>query len=469
MKKSTKTILIILWSLLGTAGVLFAVLTVLKFLPPKEQAVEKEADGTLACYSEFDLFAKIPAFTEETVRYENATDNGAGTYGINAYDTDTEMYRGYLKTLEENGFKKYTDNGDGMDGFVYKAWYEKDGLYVSVAHLSKTGRTLITACEKAWSDRLLDLPEWSEGAQADASTKLYLPELYALGASMIYQLKNGHFILNDGGVSLELPYLLDDLERLAPEGEKPIIDAWFISHGHTDHMGVFMALFENKDQLERISVENVFFNDVSKEDEKYLAKAESDMSSLMNYVRGLPSFMKRADGSATESHEISIGDRLYFDGLTVDVVFSSELNPREEWLSQNGMSLWLMYTVEGQKVLFSFDGTWPTQKTIMKTYDRSYFDLTVYQPPHHGYDTFNEFTDYLSRVGTLLYTNYQTLTGGSEGYSVESAFMQHLCDKAGEVYTFGNGTVVLTFPYEAGTAETLAPREWKYNAKDPTR
>jgi L-ascorbate metabolism protein UlaG (beta-lactamase superfamily) len=64
---------------------------------------------------------------------------------------------------------------------------------------------------------------------------MHMMELFRLGNSFIFQLKNGHFLISDGGMATDLPYLLDYLDSLVPEGEKPIVDGWIISHAHGDH------------------------------------------------------------------------------------------------------------------------------------------------------------------------------------------------------------------------------------------
>ena len=60
-----------------------------------------------------------------------------------------------------------------------------------------------------------------------AKTTFHMLELHDLGNSFLFQLKNGHFIISDGGRKTDLPYLLDYLGSLVPEGEKPVIEGWF--------------------------------------------------------------------------------------------------------------------------------------------------------------------------------------------------------------------------------------------------
>ena len=65
------------------------------------------------------------------------------------------------------------------------------------------------------SEHLLNKPEFQEGILPGAQTKLYIVELWHFGNSFVFQLKNGHFIISDGGTEHELPYLLAELRLKA--------------------------------------------------------------------------------------------------------------------------------------------------------------------------------------------------------------------------------------------------------------
>lgn len=479
MKKGIKAVLIGAGAAALAAGAFFGTRAVTLGIagsePEQTQApsdASQATPATLAEFSEFDIFADVPRMAAPDARYENAVDDGGGTYGINVYETTKADYDAYLAALEADGYVKFADNGEGgLGGYVFKTYFTKGDLRLSVTFMELPGRTMISACEGGqWSDHLKYADSYIAGNDPDAQTKLYLPELFTTGASFFLQLKNGHFIINDGGTSQELPYLLDDLEALVPEGEKPVIEAWFMSHPHTDHMGVFSALLENKDQLERIYVENVYFNCYSEEAADYYKNAGEKIKELSSYVRGVPKLMNSSGGGHPEMYEIVMGDRYYFNDLTIETVYSAEALPYTQWEGgTNASCTWLLYNIEGQKLLFPADGQFENQLFVMKTYDRAYFDLDMFFPPHHGYDTYDQFTDYLPRIGTVLYPNYHTLLGGEAGYSNHTAQLAYLVEKAEEYYTYGDGTVVMTFPYKTGTAETMEPREWKYNSQKPPR
>ena len=85
-----------------------------------------------------------------------------------------------------------------------------------------------------------------------------------------------------------------------------------------------------------------------------------------------------------------------------------------------------------------------------------YLDVDIFTLPHHGHNTRNDFTDY-TKVKTVLVTARDKTPKRREEQNV------YLKERVQEWYLWGDGTKVLTFPYEVGSCETLPNFEWKYN------
>lgn len=77
------------------------------------------------------------------------------------------------------------------------------------------------------------------------------------GMSYVIQLSDGRFIMIDGGEHFDA-----DGERIfrylreKAQGEKPVIAAWFFTHGHSDHIQLaarFMEEYENEVEIEKIA------------------------------------------------------------------------------------------------------------------------------------------------------------------------------------------------------------------------
>lgn len=191
-------------------------------------------------------------------------DYGAGNYVVTVENTHKKDYDTYLSKLEANGFTKYADNGEGLYKAVWNSTYLKDNLVLTVTHMENIHKTYISACyDLPLSKHLFYDEKDVANSTQSAQTVLHIPEMWRFGNSFIFKLKNGHFIISDGGFMCEAGYFLDYLETLVPEGEKPIIDGWFISHAHPDHSGVVRTLWLTPEYTDRIFVEGFYYNEPS--------------------------------------------------------------------------------------------------------------------------------------------------------------------------------------------------------------
>ncbi len=423
-----------------------------------------------AAQTDVEVFQSIPLMAGEKPAYSEARDVGSGNYLIDVDSTTLDEYNAYLKKLEENGFKKFTDNGeDGIEGQVYAAYYQKDKLTVHVCHMKNIEKTTITVCEKGkLSEHLIYDDSYVSGNKEGAKTKLYFQELYSIGNNFVFQLKNGNFIIEDGGPTTQTPYLLDLLDSLTPEGQKPIVEAWFITHSHLDHMGVFDTMSKDAKYCDRVYVENVYFSAPSEEAQMSSAGVYDSVKGSTLTTNAASVYLKSSDGSGPNVYRTRMGDRYYFNDFTIDIIFSQELTDYSDWKTWNSTSTVMMHNIEGQKVMFNGDTDIDEMRLLHRIFDGSYFDLDIYQVSHHGYNVVREIVNYYEKIDTLLYPTYAIPNAVAEGSFMARRVQLELLNKfAKEAYCWADGTKVLTFPYEVGTVETLAPIEWKYDSAEP--
>ena len=408
-----------------------------------------------------DILGEVP---------EEAEPCGAGNYLITFEGTTKEAYDMYLEELQKAGFVKYVDNGDGLDGVVFSATYILHGnaytwsqLVVTITYIETSHTAYISACENLpLSEHLIYKDEYVQGNKEGASTSLHMMELFDFGNSFVFQLKNGHFIISDGGTDYETPYLIDYLEKLAPEGEKPIVEAWFISHGHCDHGGVLYEFISDSSLAARICVEGVYYNEPSAQVMSLDPWMWSHMDLLKASIKGC---LKTSEGKRTEIYRPQIGQRYYFSDITVDIVVAQEQIP---YLSYHGdfgrdfndSTTWCMFNVEGQKCLFCGDGDMGGTDFIMNTYSKEYLNVDIFTLQHHGFNTRDEFTDFCT-VKTVL----ATIKGDWKITPLmkKREMNDYLKTKSEEWLVWGDGTKILTFPYAVGSYETLPNFEWIYH------
>lgn len=399
------------------------------------------------------FFMGIPMMDVESAKNVRVDHYGAGTYVTCVEDTTKEQYDEYLQLVEESGFTKHSDNGEGLDNAVFCSTYTKDDIVLSVSYYARERKTNISFYQDfPLSHHLIYQDSYVEGNKAGAKTKLHMIELRRLGNSFVFQLKNGHFLISDGGMPYDLVYLLDYLESLTPEGEKPVIEAWVISHGHGDHCGALNAFVDIPEHLDRIYVEGVYFSEPS---QRVTDKCGGSIQ--IGKMKQAIKLLKTSQGEQTPMYRPQTGQRYYFSDITMDILITQEQVPFEKYKKDlNTSSTVCLFTVEGQKCFFSGDIHEEGLDFIRGNYSQEYLTLDLFTLNHHGFNTSVSFADYIT-VKSLLLTVQRQLPVRKIRET------KYLISKVQETLNWGDGTKVLTFPYEMGSYETLPCNEWKYH------
>ena len=399
------------------------------------------------------FFMDIPLMDVESAKNARVDHCGAGTYVTYVEDTTKEQYDDYLHLVEKSGFLKHSDNGEGLDNAVFCSTYTKDDIVLTVSYYAREKKTNISFYQDfPLSDHLNYQDSYVAGNKAGAKTKLHMLELRRLGNSFVFQLKNGHFLISDGGMAYDLVYLLDYLENLTPEGEKPIVEAWIISHGHGDHCGALNAFVDIPEHLNRICVEGVYFSEPS---QRITDRCRGAIT--IGKMKHAVKLLKTAQGEPTPMYRPQTGQRYYFSDITMDILITQEQVPFEKYKRDlNTSSTVCLFTIEGQKCFFSGDIHEEGLDFIRENYSQEYLTLDLFTLNHHGFNTSTSFTDYIT-VKTLLLTVQKQLPVRKIRET------KYFISKVKETMNWGDGTKILTFPYEMGSYETLPCNEWKYH------
>lgn len=465
MKKKTTFALLL--------GLLFILLTgtfligFLSLSAKTDGEAEKEIDITMfSAYTTCEVFQTIPAMETVGGKFADAEDYGDQNYIINVSGTTVEEYQAYLKTLEGAGFKKHSDNGeDAMGGYVLTAAYTKDNITLVVAQAINQAHTYICATyDLALSDYMIYDAEAAKNTNAKEKTKVHMLELHDNGNSFVIELKNGHFVVHDGGQTIDAPYLLDYLEALTPGAEKPVIEAWFISHAHSDHVGAMTEIAKDAKETSRIYVEGIYYTEPSAQALSLLSMGDGTQTNWT--TKRINAAFKTESGETTPMYRMMLGQRYYFCDLMIDVALTIEQFPIESYYSTdfNDTSTWLLHHIEGQRFLVAGDTHHTGMRIAMQMYEQSWFDFDVFAVFHHGINVHEYFTSYCT-LKTILYTSYRNSSiwepSRTELARVEDN--EHLRASCLEYVSHGDGTVVLSFPYQVGTYEIMAPCKWQYH------
>ena len=457
MKKNGKMQIILIVGMLVLLLVGGGVLAGVSYMEKSKEEAEANAMVSFAEWFDEDYFDQVPAMLPEEGKIGDAVDYGNENYLIDVNGTTVEDYQAYLLLLEENGFEKHVDNGDGLDnGAVLTATYvNEDELVVTVTQVKNIEKTYISINpDMPLSPNLFYNESYVANNKEGAQTTLSLLEQFEVGNSFVIQLKNGHFIISDGGVADMLPYLLDYLEGLVPEGQKPVVDAWFFTHPHDDHMGVMNGFVNNPEYASRVVVNGIYYNTLGANANTKDGGAAKNSSAIKYGASSL----KSEKGMKPEIYRIQTGQRYYFNDITIDITFTQEqILPDTYFADANEASTWCMVTIEGQRVLMVGDADKGAMKNVMRAYSSEYLAVDILTSFHHSINTWNTYTDY-APVDTVLVTRY--------GMNMNYDTNHYLQDNVDEILSYVDGTKVLTFPYVKGTATKIPNLTWEYHTAE---
>ena len=208
------------------------------------------------------------------------------------------------------------------------------------------------------------------------------------GANEIYQLtqtnqimsymiktKNNKLIMLDGGEKSDYKQIIALAKHLTGD-EVPVIEAWYFSHSHSDHVNAFTALLaEAKDALE---IKKVYHHITS---EEYMETYEpGNKVSYQTFTRALRKF------DATGEHIVVVeeGQKFTHDGIEVEVLLIPDetLEPMAG-VAINEASVVYRMTIDGQSVLFLGDIYEQSGSRLLQKYGNA-LKSDVVQMAHHG-------------------------------------------------------------------------------------
>ena len=433
---------------------------------PEDRIVALE-DGTrtIGYYTDDEKLQNIPNVVTDGF-FGSASECNNGCRMATYTGTTLEDFTGYQALLQQEGYTLVADNGkEGIHEDVYYAALQKDGVTIHLVYEAQLARIcVIVGEEENLSEHLTYREEYQAGIADGARTSLTMCDMAKLGGMGIFiHLKNGHFVVWDGGNEEDAENLLLRMEELTPEGEKPVIEAWFITHGHVDHYGAIQRFTARQDLCNRMIVNGIYLDEPNTE---WMTKCTTADSTPYTVIKLFTYMVKDENGNNPVIYRPVMGQKYYFCDVVLEVITSPEFVPFSNAVNDmNDTSVMVMANIDGQKVMITGDADTGAQYNAMNAFRREYFDLTVYQAPHHGINILRAFTDYAVHMGTVLDTNRVLLDSLSDN-GATPYLMEH-CE---EFYYQGKdrGTLRLTFPYETGDIEILGNDyttypQWKGN------
>ena len=199
----------------------------------------------------------------------------------------------------------------------------------------------------------------------------------------VIQTENGHLIVIDGGNSNDAEGFLSLLEELSG-GKKPVVDLWFITHPHGDHITGFLRFmngFHEQYELERVT-----FN------------MESGTFGCSALKRWYPNIIY---------HKLHTGEHFQLADMQIDVLFTLEdlvrvgsmtceywregLEPEKipQRRDENNTSAVIRLTIDGCTALITGDTARQSNLVMMRNYepnDYAALKADILQIPHHAWN-----------------------------------------------------------------------------------
>lgn len=158
--------------------------------------------------------------------------------------------------------------------------------------------------------------------------------------SFIIQTDDGKLIVIDGGTEGDAEYLLENLRSISG-AERPVVDAWFLTHAHSDHINAFLKIVGMKDA---VRVGKLYYNFTSRQ---FMHRNEP------MFAEEIDAFYDKLPLFAGCAEIISTGDCYQVGSAKFDVLLTPDSRMCQN--AGNNASSVLRMTLAGQTVLFLGD------------------------------------------------------------------------------------------------------------------
>ncbi|MBO5845806.1 MAG: MBL fold metallo-hydrolase [Clostridia bacterium] len=315
----------------------------------------------------------------------------SNSYYIIVHDATLKDYNNYIAKLESEGFTKYHSvSSNGNDFSIYTDGYNILTLSQIEYYDPRTNY-----------DRIYDTPSNGDVAymsiavdciensalpirETDTETVTTVQVTTIRGAGFIIRLADGRFIIIDGGTAENMDYIYTMLCSQNVLGGEPVIAAWMLTHGHTDHIGAptaFVGKYSNKVKIETF-VHNLPGYEIYNGKNVVEIYPEKESTNLYNRSHSFYNEVKKwyPDSTIIIAHA---GQRFEYGELKIDILFTTENMYKKQMLDTNSSSV--IYSLTGPKgrMIFLGDSVDPACAVLNAIYDTE-LECDIFSVAHHG-------------------------------------------------------------------------------------
>ncbi len=290
------------------------------------------------------------------------------------------------------------------------------------------------------------------------------------GLATLIRLKDGRFIIVDGGFNTEahaqslIKAIKDQYSAYASSGS-PTIAAWIVTHAHGDHEGVLNGRNTLISEA-GIKVETVMVNYLSQyelERSRALFPSNWDATEGDGYVNTY----KAAQNLGAELILMHTGQKFYFPGLNVEILYTIENMAPNAINAMNSTSIIARMEFEGTNptvYMCTGDATGGAFAITSSNYG-DYLKCDIVQVSHHGGSTWGNDAG-TAAAYKIMKPSVVLWPAGIAGYEGKKSRSYNIVllqkdtnPNFSELYVAGalGARTELIMPYTAGTAKTTQP------------
>ncbi len=202
-------------------------------------------------------------------------------------------------------------------------------------------------------------------------------ELHCNMGSMIFKTKSGKIAVIDGGRIPDTERFIRILQKITGR-EVPHVDAWLLTHLHTDHFGVYYTLCTDGRFAGKISVGGFYCDLLSEEFYTVLARERIKNADL---IRTAMLSLDSPTGAIV--HTVQKGDIITIDEIEFEVIHVPDI-AQAEYMNMNDSSVVYKMTYDEQQTMMLLaDAEWICSNDLVENCaDKLRSDIV--QVGHHG-------------------------------------------------------------------------------------
>ena len=351
---------------------------------------------------------------------------------IVANRTTIADFKGYCDALANDGFTLNASR-DNVNGNYFRT-YVKGGLAITAYFTpsTKTARIIAGPATDIPSNEKDETPE----TVTPSLTILSQGDYYNNGLGMIYLLPNGKFLIIDGGY-VRGKQLYSILENLAPNKDKIVITAWYMSHTHGDHQQSLTSFL--RERYSNVKIESILYNYPTSDEYNSITTGADGAGTAKSFANTISNYFANTDTKIIKPHT---GQIYTYGSTTVEIMYTVEdvLPQKLDYL--NTSSLVIRVSIGDHSMLALADTTHVSGDILRNMYG-SYLESDMVQLAHHGIHP-----GYASLYNTIkapiliwpsnLATAKEHITNGAVIAAV---------NQATDIYMANSGNITLELPY----------------------